>query len=99
MVERRPYKAKVYGSSPYGPIIVKTLNRVYGTNISLGQAFCLQITAEQKPYKPLACKTSGFVYKSYAFVSTASMCLLALLRRAAPYKTYGFVRTASLTLA
>ena len=23
MVERRPYKAKVYGSSPYGPISVK----------------------------------------------------------------------------
>ena len=51
MVERRPYKAKVYGSSPYGPISVKTLNRVSGTDLSPGQAFCLQITAEQKPYK------------------------------------------------
>ncbi len=26
MVERRPYKAKVYGSSPYGPIYVKTFH-------------------------------------------------------------------------
>ena len=26
MVERRPYKAKVYGSSPYGPILVKKIH-------------------------------------------------------------------------
>ena len=41
MVERRPYKAKVYGSSPYGPISVKTLNPVFVTDIRPTQAFCL----------------------------------------------------------